>query len=104
VTKDRTPAISREVRPKNMQQSSTLAIYKWRPHLAPTTHLERLTERAQIASIPDGLEATRKRQSWHKLMSANWKITSLTGKEHEQLEEAKRNSLDVVYISSTEVV
>jgi len=44
---------------------------------------------AQSASTPGHLKATGNRQSFHKLVIGNWNITSLTGKEHEPLEEAK---------------
>jgi len=44
---------------------------------------------------------TRHRQSRHKLVTGNWNITSLTGKEHKPVEEAKQYSLNVVRISST---
>jgi len=38
------------------------------------------------------LKAMRKQQSRHKLVMENLNITSLTGKEHEWVEEAKRYS------------
>jgi len=44
---------------------------------------------AQSASTPGHLKATGNRQSFHKLVIGNWNVTSLTGKEHEPLEEAK---------------
>ena len=47
------------------------------------------------------LKAIRKRQSSHTLVVGNWDITSLTRKKHELVEEAKRYSLDVDCISST---
>ena len=56
---------------------------------------------AQSASTLWDLRATSKWQSWHKLGKGNWKITSLTGKEHELVDEAKRYFPDVVGISST---
>jgi len=56
---------------------------------------------AQSAATLGDLTATRKRKSWHKLVILNWNITSLTEKEHELVEKAKRRSLDVAGISST---
>ena len=38
----------------------------------------------------DDLKATRKRQSCHQLVTEDWNITLLTGKEHELVEEVKR--------------
>ena len=38
----------------------------------------------------DDLKATRKRQSYHQLVIEDWNVTSLTGKEHELVEEVKR--------------
>jgi len=45
---------------------------------------------------------TRIRQSGHKLVTGNRNTTSLTRKDHEVVAEAKRYSLDIVGISSTE--
>jgi len=87
---------------ENLRQSPPLATQKWRRHVAPAVHLETQMETAQSASTLGDLEATRKRQSCHKLVSGNWKITSLTGKYHKLVEEAKRCSMDVLGISSTE--
>jgi len=67
----------------------------------PPAHLGRRTGTAKSASVLGDLKDTRKRQSCHKLVIGNWNITSLTGKEHELVEEAKRYSPDVVGISST---
>jgi len=57
---------------------------------------ELVTPLAQSASTLGDLRATRKRQSRHKLVIGNLHITSLKGKEHELIEEAKRYSLDAV--------
>ena len=47
------------------------------------------------------LKTTRKRQSYHKLLIANWNNTSLTDNDHEQVEEDKWYSLGIVGISLT---
>jgi len=53
------------------------------------------------ASTLRDLKTTQKRQSRHTLVIGNWNITSLTEKEHELVEEAKRYFLDIFSISST---
>jgi len=47
------------------------------------------------------LKVTSKRLSCHELVTGNWNIVSLTEKQHELVEEAKRYFLDVVDISPT---
>jgi len=56
---------------------------------------------AQSVSSLGVLKKTRKRHSRYELVAGNWNITSMTGKEHELLEEVKRYSLDVVDVSTT---
>jgi len=57
--------------------------------------------RALSASILGDLKAGCKWQSCHKLATGNCNTTSLTTKQHELFDEAKRYSLDFVGISST---
>ena len=71
------------------------------PHFEPVAHLRRRLGPDPGYFTLDDLKTTRKGQSYHKLMIGNGNITSLTGKEHELVEEAKRHFPDVVGISST---
>ena len=48
---------------KSSRQSTASAIHKWRPHVAPATHLKRRKGTAQITSSLGNLKATRKQQS-----------------------------------------
>ena len=65
----------------------------------PATCLERRMEAAQSIRTRDSVA-----HSWvnhHQLLLGNWNILTLTGKELELVEEAKRYHLDIIGVSST---
>ena len=61
--------------------------------------LKRRTEAAQTIRTRDNVAHSRVYH--HKLLLDNWNILTLTGKELELVEEAKRYHLDIVGVSST---
>jgi len=56
-------AVGTHVHLKKSRQSTASAIHKWRPHVAPATHLKRRMGTAQSTSSLGNLKATRKRHS-----------------------------------------
>jgi len=68
------------------------------PHVAPAaiTHLGSEEDTTESASTLGDFKPTRKQQSCHKIMVGNWNIASLTGKEHELVEEAKRSFWETI--------
>jgi len=54
--------------------STSSAILKWKPHVAPDMHLGRRMVSAESASTQGDLTGTRKRQSCHKPLTGNWNI------------------------------
>ena len=65
----------------------------------PATHLERRMGTAQSTRTQDNV--ARSRVNHHQLLFGNWNVLTLTGKELELVEEAKRYRLDIVGLSST---
>ena len=64
----------------------------------PTTRLERRMEAEQIIRTRDNVAHLR--VNHHQLLLVNWNILTLTGKEQELVEEAKRYHLDIIKVSS----
>ena len=65
----------------------------------PTTRLERQMEAVQSICTRDNVAHSR--VNHHQLLLGNWNILTLTGKELELVEEAKRYHLDIIGVSST---
>ena len=65
----------------------------------PATSLERRMEAAQSIRTRDNVAHSR--VNHHQLLLGNWNILTLTGKELELVEEAKRYHLDIIGVSST---
>ena len=65
----------------------------------PATRLERRMEAAQSIRTRDNVAHSR--VNHHQLLLGNWNILTLTGKELELVEEAKRYHLDIIGVSST---
>ena len=65
----------------------------------PATRLERQMEAAQSIRTRDNVAHSR--VNHHYLLLGNWNIFTLTGKELELVEEAKRYDLDIIGVSST---
>ena len=65
----------------------------------PSTRLERRMEAAQSIRTRD--QGTHSRVNHHQLLLGNWNILTLTGKELELVEKAKRYHLDIIGVSST---
>jgi len=68
---------------QNSQQLAPSAFCKWWPHVVPATHLERRMGTVQVLLL---------RETSNPYIMAilrNWNIISFTGKECEQIEEAK---------------
>ena len=63
------------------------------------TRLERRIGTAQSRNTQGNV--ARNRSSRHRLQLGNWNVFTLTGKEKELVEEAKRYQLDIVGLSST---
>jgi len=78
------------------------ATQKWRPNVAPTSHLGSRVETEQCVSTLGDLKSTCKRQSCHTLVTGHWDIILLTENEHKLVEELKRHSQGAVGISSTQ--
>ena len=66
---------------------------------APATRLERRIEAAQSIRTRDNVAHSP--VNHHQLLLGNWNILTLTGKELELVEEAKRYHLDIIGVSST---
>ena len=96
-------ALGRGTHSKNPRQSPHQLPTRGGPHVASATHLGRRMGTAQSASTMGDLRATHKRQFRHRVMSGNWNISSLRGKEHELVEKVKLYSPDVVGISWTKL-
>jgi len=79
ISNDPVQALCRRNRSKNSRQSFQSVTHKWRPQVAPVTHLGRRMGTVKSASLGE-LETTRKWQSRHWQVIVNWSITSLTGK------------------------
>ena len=65
----------------------------------PTTHLEKWLRTAQSNHTQGYVAHFRKNH--HRLQLGNWNVLTLTGKELELVEEAKKYHLDIVEVSST---
>ena len=65
----------------------------------PATRLERRMEAAQSIRTRDNVAHSR--VNHHQLLLGNWNILTLTGKELELIEEAKRYHLDIIGVSLT---
>ena len=90
--------LGRGARSKNKRQSPPASPCGSSTNV-PATRLERRMEAAQSICIRDNVA-----HSWvnhHQLLLGNWNILTLTGKELELVEEAKRYHLDIIGVSST---
>jgi len=76
-------AVGTHVHLKKSRQSTASAIHKWRPHVAPATHLKRRMGTAQSTSSLGNLKATRKRHSCQqcspRLRRLSWQTVSMNG-------------------------
>ena len=99
VTKERVRVLGRGIRSKNKRHSPPQAVRRRKPTNALAMRLGRQLEAAQSTCTREGTK--RIRQSCQRLSVGNWNVRTLTGKEQELVEEAKRYHLDIVGISST---
>ena len=90
--------LGRGARSKNKQQSPP-ASPSGSSTSVPATRLERRMEAAQSIRTRD--KVAHSRVNHHQLLLGNRKILTLTGKELELVEEAKRYHLDIIGVSST---
>ena len=90
--------LGRGARSKNKRQSPPASPSGSSTNV-PATRLERRMEAAQSIRTRDNVAHSR--VNHHQLLLGNWNILTLTGKELELVEEAKRYHLDIVGVSST---
>ena len=90
--------LGRGARSKNKRQSPPASPSGSSTNV-PATRLERRMEAAQSIRTRDN--AAHSRVNHHQLLLGNWNILTLTGKELELVEEAKRYHLDIIGVSST---
>ena len=90
--------LGRGARSKNKQQSPPASPCGSSTNV-PATRLERRMEAAQSICTRDNVAHSR--VNHHQLLLGNWNILTLTGKELELVEEAKRYHLDIIGLSST---
>ena len=90
--------LGRGARSKNKRQSPP-ASPSGRSTNVPAARLERRMEAAQSIRTRDNVAHSR--VNHHQLLLGNWNILTLTGKELELVEKAKRYHLDIIGVSST---
>ena len=90
--------LGRGARSKNKQQSPPVSSSGSSTNV-PATRLERRMEAAQSIRTQDNVAHSR--VNHHQFLLSNWNIFTLTGKELELVEEAKRYHLDIIGVSST---
>ena len=90
--------LGRVARSKNKQQSPPASPSGSSTNV-PASRLERRMEAAQSIRTRDNVAHSR--VNHHQLLLGNWNILTLTGKELELVEEAKRYHLDIIGVSST---
>ena len=90
--------LGRGARSKNKRQSPPASPSGSSTNV-PATRLERRMEAAQSIRTRDNVAHSR--VNHHQLLLGNWNILTLTGKELELVEEAKRYHLDIIGVSST---
>ena len=90
--------LGRVARSKNKRQSPPASPSGSSTNV-PATRLERLMEAAESIRTRDNVAHSR--VNHHQLLLGNWNILTLTGKELELVEEAKRYHLDIIGVSST---
>ena len=90
--------LGRGARSKNKRQSSPASPSGSSTNV-PATRLERRMEAAQSVCTRDNVAHSP--VNHHQLLLGNWNILTLTGKELELVEEAKRYHLDIIGVSST---
>ena len=90
--------LGRGARSKNKRQSPPASPSGSSTNV-PATRLERRMEAAQSILTRDNVAHSR--VNHHQLLLCNWNILTLTGKELELVEEAKRYHLDIIGVSST---
>ena len=91
--------LGRGARSKNKRQSPP-ANSSGSSTNVPDTRLERRMEVAQ-SDYCSRDNVAHSRVNHHQLLLGNWNILTLTGKELELVEKAKRYRLDIIGISST---
>ena len=89
--------LDRGARSKNNRQSSPASPSGSSTNV-PDTPLERRMEAAQSIRTRDNVSDSRVKH--HQLLLCNWNILTLTGKELELVEEAKRYHFDIIGVSS----
>ena len=92
--------LGRGARSKNMRQSLP-AISNGSSTKVPATGLERRMKAAQSIRTRDNVAHSR--VNHHQLLLGNWNILTLTGKELELVEEAKRYHFDIIGDSSAKI-
>ena len=97
--KVRVRVLGRGARSKSKRQSPPSASHTGSSTNVPATHLERRRGTAQSNRTQENVAPSR--VNHHKLLFGNWNVFTLTGKEIELVDEAKRYHLDVVGVSST---
>ena len=90
--------LGRGARSKNKRQSPPASPSGSSTNV-PATRLERRMEAAQSICTRDNVAHSR--VNHHQLLLGNWNILTLTKKELELFEEAKRYYFDIIGVSST---
>ena len=96
--KDCVRVLRRETCSKSKRHSPPASLLDSSTNL-PATRLERWSRTAQSNRTQDYVVHFRK--NYHTLLLGNWNVLTLTGKELELVEEAKKYHLDIVGDSST---
>ena len=97
--KDRVRVLGRGTRSKSKRHSPPTSFLGSSTSM-PATCLERRSRTALSNRTQGYVEHFRKNH--HRLLLGNWNILTLTGKELELLEEARKYHIDIVGVSSTE--
>ena len=97
--KDRVRVLGRGARSKNKRHSPPSASFIGSSTNVLATRLQRRRRAAQ--SIHTQGNVARSRDKHHQMLVGNWNVLTLTGKELELVEEAKKYRLDIVGVSST---